>query len=306
MPDGPVVAAGAWRPGGGRPVPNSPMVTAHAGGGRGQPRRVCFVEPRRRSRCGRARARPATGHAAGSGGAGRRCRRSRRRDPRRRPARLRGAARRPAARSRSCRARRPRARRSSMPPRCRCPSAPPSPAPASCRLPTTIGDLFRWMPLSGSRRTPSGRSALRVNRRSRRVSTSRSRSSLGSCGQVPGQQFVLVGRMTGQRPHHGQAAPLGREHARHVEEGLSRLARRRQAEFGRHPVLAVQAEREVEQPGLLVADQPGQRDGGAHVRQRIVRRLVQQAVGARQVLELEARACRPPSVGQSMPSGRSA
>ena len=94
--------------------------------------------------------------------------------------------------------------------------------------------------------------------------------------------------MAGQRPHHGQAAALGREHARDVQEGLRGLAHRRQAELAGHAVLAVQREGEIEQLGLGVADQPRQRDGGAHVRQRIVRRLVQQAVGLGEVLELEA------------------
>ena len=71
----------------------------------------------------------------------------------------------------------------------------------------------------------------------------------------------------------------------------------------------MQAERKVEQPGVVLAQQPRQRDGGAHVRQRIVRGLVQQAVGLAQVLELEAlravvlggpdHAVRPQRIGQA-------
>jgi hypothetical protein len=52
-------------------------------------------------------------------------------------------------------------------------------------------------------------------------------------------------------------------------------------------VLLVQREREVEQARLLVADQPRQGDGGAHVRERVVRRLVRDAVGLGEVFELE-------------------
>ena len=107
--------------------------------------------------------------------------------------------------------------------------------------------------------------------------------------QIPGEQFVLVGGMARQRPHYGQAAALGREHARNVQKGPRALARGRQAQLGGNAVLLVQAEREVEQPGLPGADQPRQRDGGTHVRQRIVRGLVRQSVGARQVREPEAR-----------------
>jgi hypothetical protein len=66
------------------------------------------------------------------------------------------------------------------------------------------------------------------------------------------------------------------------------------------------AEAEIEQLGLALADQARQRDGGAHVRQRIVRRFMQQAVGARQMFELEAGLAVFASVGHSMPSGRSA
>jgi hypothetical protein len=50
----------------------------------------------------------------------------------------------------------------------------------------------------------------------------------------------------------------------------------------------VQGEAEVEQLGLVLADQAGQRDRGAHVGQRIVRRFVQQAIGLGQVFQLEA------------------
>jgi hypothetical protein len=74
-----------------------------------------------------------------------------------------------------------------------------------------------------------------------------------------------------------------------VQEGLGGLAHAPagRARWPRGPCGAG-SKAEVEQLGLLVADEAGQRDGGAHVGQRIVRRFVQQAVGARQVFELEA------------------
>ena len=50
----------------------------------------------------------------------------------------------------------------------------------------------------------------------------------------------------------------------------------------------MQAEGEVEQARLLLADQARQRDRGAHIGQGIVGLLVQQAVGPGEVLELEA------------------
>ena len=59
----------------------------------------------------------------------------------------------------------------------------------------------------------------------------------------------------------------------------------------RRPGPSCAGQAEIEQlAAACCADQARQRDGGAHVRQRIVRRLVHQAVGARQVLQLEARA----------------
>jgi len=72
-----------------------------------------------------------------------------------------------------------------------------------------------------------------------------------------------------------------------MQKRPGRFARGRQAQLGGHAVLLVQGQAEVEQLGVLVADQPGQGDGGAHVGQRVVRGLVRQAVGAGQVLQLE-------------------
>jgi hypothetical protein len=71
-----------------------------------------------------------------------------------------------------------------------------------------------------------------------------------------------------------------------------------QAQLLGHAVLAVQREAEVEQLGLLLADQASQRQCGPHVGQRIVRALMRQAVGGGEVLQLEAgaaavRALRP-------------
>ena len=54
-------------------------------------------------------------------------------------------------------------------------------------------------------------------------------------------------------------------------------------------VFLAQAQAEVPQLRLLVLDEPGQRHGGAHVRQRVMRSLVRDAVGHSQVFELERR-----------------
>ena len=100
--------------------------------------------------------------------------------------------------------------------------------------------------------------------------------------QVPDDDLVLVLRVRRQRPHHGQAAALHRVAARQVHE------RPADADLVEHRFLAPQLQAEVPQLRLLVLDQPRQRDGGAHVRQRIVRGLVRQAVGGGEVLQPEA------------------
>ena len=99
--------------------------------------------------------------------------------------------------------------------------------------------------------------------------------------QVPHDDLVLVLRVRCQRHHHGQAAALGRVHAGDVQHGAAHH------QLGLHRGLAAQLQAEVPQPGLARLHQPGQGDGGAHVRQRVMRRLVRQAVGSGQVLELE-------------------
>ena len=101
-------------------------------------------------------------------------------------------------------------------------------------------------------------------------------------GQIPDDDFVLVLRVGAERHHHRQAAALGRVHAGDVQHGAAHH------QFGLHCGLAAQLQAEVPQPGLARLHQPGQGDGGAHVRQRVVRGLVRQAVGGGQVLELEA------------------
>ena len=106
-------------------------------------------------------------------------------------------------------------------------------------------------------------------------------------GQVPGQQLVLVGGVHGQRRHHGDAAARGAEHAADVQERPRVLQRRWQAQLLRHALFFMQRQAEVEQLGLALAQQPRQRDGGAHIGQRIVRRFVRQAVGGAQLLEPE-------------------
>ena len=91
------------------------------------------------------------------------------------------------------------------------------------------------------------------------------RQLAGVVGQVPGQQLVFVAGVRRQRPHHGQATPLGAEHAGHMQKRPGRLGCGRQTQFGRHAVFSVQAQAKLKQLGLPGADQPGQGNGGAHV-----------------------------------------
>jgi hypothetical protein len=156
------------------------------------------------------------------------------------------------------------------------------------RFPTSIGDLFRCTLLIGRRVTPSGRSALRVNRRWRMVSASSANSSDGSWRQSQtSTSFLLVGWVAS-----GHTSPRQPRSAGNMPDTCRkgwRCARSRCRPISAgHLVLAAQFEAEVEQLRLLAADQARQRDGGAHVGQRVVRRLVHQAVGARQVLQPEA------------------
>ena len=112
---------------------------------------------------------------------------------------------------------------------------------------------------------------------------------LGRVGvQVPADDLVLVGRVLGQRPHHGNAAALRRDHARDMQKGARIELLGRQAHFVQHLVFLAQAEGKFKQLGLALADQPRQRDGGAHIAECVMGLVVQQAVGAGQVLELEA------------------
>ena len=124
-----------------------------------------------------------------------------------------------------------------------------------------------------------------ADRRRRRGRTARD----GSWRQIPDEtSFLLVGWLasghtTARQPRSAGNMPdtcrngcaLSRVAGRPISRG--------------HAVLLVQAEgRSRTACGCLLADQARQRDGGAHVGQRVVRRLVQQAVGARQVFQLEA------------------
>ena len=118
-------------------------------------------------------------------------------------------------------------------------------------------------------------------------------------GQIPDDQLILVAGVAGQRPDQAQAAALGRVHARDVQQrpaGVTVLAHEG-PDLLPDRVLLAQLQAEVEQLGLAVTQQPCQRDGGAHVAERIVRGLVQQAVGGGQVLQLEGR----PAVGMGGP-----
>ena len=106
--------------------------------------------------------------------------------------------------------------------------------------------------------------------------------------KVPGNQLILVGGMHRQRPHDGQATALSREHARNVQKRLGVLRIGGQAQFHRHSIFFVQPETEVKQAGLPVANQACHGNGGSHIAQGIVCRLMHQAVGGAKVGQLEA------------------
>jgi hypothetical protein len=135
----------------------------------------------------------------------------------------------------------------------------------------TMGLLLMWMVLIGSE--DAAPRALGVERQ----------QLAGVFGQVPDDDLVLVGGVLRQRPHHGQAAALGGVAAAQVHEGLA------MPHLLHHRGLVAQAQAEVPQARLAFADQACHRDGGVHVGQRVVRRLVQQPVGAAQVFEPERR-----------------
>ena len=113
--------------------------------------------------------------------------------------------------------------------------------------------------------------------------------------QVPDDDLVLVDRVRRQRPDHRDAAALGAVAARHVQERPA--LRLGGVDLVEHRVLLAQPQAEIPQPRLLRLDPPRQRERGAHVRQGIVRVVVVQPVGAREVFELEGRpavlVCRP-------------
>jgi hypothetical protein len=155
-------------------------------------------------------------------------------------------------------------------------------------LPTTMGDLFRCTVLIGRRVTPSGRSAVRVNMRRRSCSTSNKASSRGSCARSQAMiSFLFVGwlasgHITAKQPRSAGNMPDTCRKGRAV----CAVAGRRSSAATRSFLCRPKAK--VEQTGVVLAQQPRQRDGGSHVRQRIVRGLMLQAVGLRQVFQLEA------------------
>ena len=87
--------------------------------------------------------------------------------------------------------------------------------------------------------------------------------------------------MLGQRPDHRHAAPFGPVHGRDVDE------RAVGTDLGQYGLFLAQRQAEVPEPGLAVTDEGRQGDGGAHVRERIVRLRMGQTVGGAQMLQLE-------------------
>ena len=109
----------------------------------------------------------------------------------------------------------------------------------------------------------------------------------GVVREIPDDQLVAVGRVGGQRPDQCQPAALDAVHARDMQQRPP--LRLRAGDLGLHRLLPAQAQAEVEQPRLRLAQRPRQADGGAHVRQRVMRVLVHDAVGHAQVFQPEGR-----------------
>jgi hypothetical protein len=102
------------------------------------------------------------------------------------------------------------------------------------------------------------------------------------------------------------AAALDREHARDVQEGLCGLRIAGRPSSLGDAVLPVQAEgRSRTACGWRVLDEAGQRDGRAHVGQRIVRRSCSRPFARARCSSLKLGAVFR-VFGHSMPSGRSA
>jgi hypothetical protein len=92
---------------------------------------------------------------------------------------------------------------------------------------------------------------------------------------------MASGAITAMQPRAAPKRPLT------CRKGRTSRRVRGQAQLLRHAVLLPQRQAEVEQLGLPGADQPRQRDGGAHVGQRIVRLRVGQTVGGADLFEPE-------------------
>ena len=112
----------------------------------------------------------------------------------------------------------------------------------------------------------------------------------GICIQVPADHLVLVGRVLGQWPHHSNASTLGPDHAGDMQKRPCVDLLCRQPHLMQHTVFFAQRKGKLKQLGVLLLDQPCQRNRGAHIAQGIMGLLMPQAVGARQVFELERRA----------------
>jgi hypothetical protein len=86
-----------------------------------------------------------------------------------------------------------------------------------------------------------------------------------------------------ERHHQGDIGATGAKHAGHVQYGFHPG----NVELRQHRAFVAVLQHIIVQPRLPVPDQPRQRDRCVHIRQRVMRVRVSDAIGAREILEAE-------------------
>ena len=102
--------------------------------------------------------------------------------------------------------------------------------------------------------------------------------------QIPGDDFVFIAGVLGQGPHDGQMPMLRRQHAANMQKRLCLHGRKWQTQHIHDALFAAQRQRKFPELGLGVFDQTRQRNGGAHIAERIVRVFMRQAICCTQKL----------------------
>ncbi len=99
--------------------------------------------------------------------------------------------------------------------------------------------------------------------------------------QVADDQRVAIARVPGQRQDHGKVVAGCREASRDMHHRFEQL------HLIEHGLLAAQVIQIAIEPGLTLANQPCQADGGAHIGERVVRLQMLQTIGHAEPLQLE-------------------